>query len=174
MKAINTFLILAVLLTCQLPAWAQNRAVYKAEILVGNKKNIESKAVEISLESDRIIIRRSKKPFETKYIPFTEIQSADYTYSDRPRYTAATLGAIAFGVAALPVFFMKTKKNWLTVNAGNNSAILQLQSENYRMLLLALKSKGIKITDSGDRDEQHKDKKAEKDGAEKNRKQTKN
>jgi hypothetical protein len=173
MKALNILLILSVLVTSQLPARSQNQPVYKAEMLVGSGKSVESKTVEISLESDRMTIRRSKKPFETKYIPFAEIESADYTYSDRPRYTAATLGAIAFGVAALPVFFMRTKKNWLTVNAGKNSAILQLQSGNYRMLLLALKAKGVNISDSGDRDERDKDKKEVK-GNERDKKQTKN
>ena len=135
-----------------MPAQAQNQKVYKADMLVGKGKSVETKAVEISLEDDRIKIRRGKKTADTKYIAFTEIESADYTYSDRPRYTAATLGAIAFGIAAIPVFFMKTKKNWLTINAGENSAILQLQSENYQMLLLAMQNKGIKISDSGDRD----------------------
>lgn len=163
MKAISVFFILSILLTFQFTARAQNQPVYKAEMLVGGKKNIESKAVNILLDSDRLVISRSKKPFETKYIPFTEIESADYTYSDRPRYTAAAVGAIAFGIAALPVFFMKTKKNWLTINAGNDSAILQLQSEDYQMLLLALKNKGVKITDSGDRDKEDKKESAEKD-----------
>ena len=162
MKAISLFLIISLWLTFQMPVRAQSQAVYKADMLVGKDKSIEAKAVEISLESDRIKIRRSKKPFETKYIPFTEIENADYTYSDRPRYTAATLGAIAFGLAALPVFFMKTKKNWLTINAGENSAILQLQGENYRMLLMAMQARGIKITDSGDRDEQDTKQKKEK------------
>jgi len=174
MKAINLFLILILSFICQSPARAQNQSVYKAQMLVGSGKNIEAKPVEISLESDRIRIRGSKKPFETKYISFTEIESADYTFSDRPRYTVATLGALAFGVAALPVFFMKTKKNWLTVYADKNSAILQLQSDNYRMLLLGMQSKGIKISDSGNRDERGKNQKDTKENGEKEKRQTKN
>jgi len=152
MRAINLLLIVLFILAPLANIRAQSKAVYKADMLVGKGKNIEAKAVEISLEDERINIRIGKKTSATKYIAFTEIESADYTFSDRPRYTAATLGAIAFGIAALPVFFMKTKKNWLTINAKENSAIFRLQSENYRMLLLALQNKGIKISDSGDRD----------------------
>ncbi len=174
MKAINLFLIMILSLICQPLGRAQDKFVYKAQILVGNGKNIEAKPVEILLESDLIKIRGSKKPFETKYISFTEIESADYTFSDRPRYSVATLGALAFGVAALPVFFMKTKKNWLTVYADKNSAILQLQSDNYRMLLLTMQSKGIKISDSGNRDERKKDQKDTKENGEKEKRQTKN
>ncbi|HXH70549.1 MAG TPA: hypothetical protein VNI60_09490 [Pyrinomonadaceae bacterium] len=174
MKAINLFLILILSLICQPLGRAQDQSVYKVQMLVGSGKNIEAKSAVISLESDRIKIRGSKKPFETKYISFTEIESADYTFSDRPRYTVATLGALAFGVAALPVFFMKTKKNWLTINADKNSAILQLQSDNYRMLLLAMQSKGIKISDSGNRDELEKVQKDTKENSEKEKRQKKN
>lgn len=159
MKILSLILILNFLVIFQMPVWGQDQTVYKARMLVGGDKDIEDKPVEISLEEDRIKIRQTKKPFTTKYILFTDIENAEYTYSNRPRYTAATLGAIAFGLAALPVFFMKTKKNWLTINAEKNSSILQLQSENYRMLLLAMDKKGIKISDAGDRDEQEKDKK---------------
>lgn len=150
MKPINLLILTAMLLTAILPLRAQT--VYKAEMLVGEGKNIESKSVELSLENDSFKIRRTKKPFETIFVPFAEVESVDYTYSNRPRYTAATLGAITFGIAALPVFLMKTKKNWLTINAGKSSAIFQLQSEDYQMLLLAIKNKGVKIDDSGDRD----------------------
>jgi hypothetical protein len=174
MKAINLFLILTLLHIWQPLAHAQSESVYEAQILVGSGKNIEAKPVEISLESDRVKIRGSKKSFETKYISFSEIESADYTFSDRPRYTVATLGALAFGVAALPIFFMKTKKNWLTINADKNSAILQLQSDNYRMLLLAMQSKGIKISDSGNRGEREKAQKDTKENSEKEKRQKKN
>lgn len=153
MKTIRSFVLLFLLLNLSLPLAAQKQAVYKAEMLIGNGKNITSAAVEISLEETALKIQRKKKPFEIKYVPYSAVESADYTYSDRPRYTAATLSTIAFGVGALPVFFMKTKKNWLTLNAGDQSAIFQLQSDNYQMLLLGLKSKNLNVSDSGDRDE---------------------
>lgn len=159
MRILNLILILNLLIVFLIPVQGQEQAVFKARMLVSDNQDIKDTPVEVSLEKDRLKIRQTKKPLTTKYILFSDIENAEYTYSNRPRYTAATLGAVAFGIAALPVFFMKTKKNWLTINAAENSAILQLQSENYRMLLLAMDKKGIKISDAGNRDEQEKDKK---------------
>jgi len=173
MKTIHLFLILTLSLICQTLAQAQGQLVYKAQMLVGNGKNIEAKPVEIALESDRIKISRRKKPFETKYISFAEIESGDYTFSNRPRYTAGAVGALAFGVAALPVFFMRTKKNWLTINAEKDSAVLQLESDNYRMLLLSMQNKGIKISDSGNQDKQDKSLKDSKENGEREKRQKK-
>jgi hypothetical protein len=162
MKIAFTILFFAALTFCRLPISAQNQAVYKADLLVRKGKTVETKPVEISLENDRIAIRSGKKTREERFISFSEIQTAEYTFSNRPRYTAATLGALAFGLSAFPVFFMKTKKNWLSINAGENSAILQLQSENYRMFLLGLQNKNVKIYDLGNRDDQEDDSKQNK------------
>lgn len=174
MKTINLFLILTLSLICQPLVQAQSQLVYKAQMLEGSGKNIEAKPVVIALEGDRIKISGRKTPFETKYISFAEIESGDYTFSNRPRYTAATIGALAFGIAAWPVFFMKTKKNWLIINSKKDSTILQLESDNYRMLLLAMQSKGIKISDSGNRHEQDKSLKDSKEKGETEKRQKKN
>jgi hypothetical protein len=165
MKIINLFLIVCLYLTAQPFVSAQTELVYKADLLVSDGKNFNARPVEIFIDGDAIKIRGKKKPFETKIIPFSDIQDADYTYSDKPRYTVATLSTLALGVGALPLFADKTKKNWLTVITEKNSVILQLQSKNYRMLLLQLRAKGIKITDSGDRDEKDKNQKKLNDSA---------
>lgn len=166
--------MLVMLTLCRLPLSAQNQTSYRANLLVGNKENVGSKAVDISLEDDRMAIRTVKKPSETTYILFSEIQSAEYTFSNRPRYTAATLGTLAFGVSGLALFLMKTKKNWLTVTAEKKSVILQLESENYRMLLLAMQNKGIKVFDSGNRTEQNKNRKSAAKSVEGDKEQSEN
>ena len=155
-KTINLLLIASLCLACQPFAGAQTRPVYKAELLVADGKKIKSEQIELSLEGDNIKIQSRKKPAViNNSIPFSAIESVDYTYSDRPRYTAGVLTALAFGIAAFPIFFTKTKKNWLTVNAGKDSAIMQLESSNYRMLLLEMRRRGIKISDLGDRDDKN-------------------
>jgi len=169
MKVINLFLIACLFLASQSFVLTQTKTVYKADLLVAGGKNINAEPVEISLEGEAIKIRGKKKSFETKLIPFNTIESVDYTYSDRPRYTAATLSTLALGIVALPLFASKTKKNWLAINAENNSVILQLQSSNYRMLLLEIHNKGMKIADSGDRDEKEKNQKKVKENKDKNK-----
>lgn len=156
MKTIRFLLIINLILVSQLNIFAQTQTSFKSDLLVVNGKNIETKQVEVTLGEDSLNLRRTKKPFETKTILYSEIENAEYTFSDRPRYTAASIGTILFGISAIPVFFMKTKKNWLTINAGEKSAILQLQSENYQMLLIAMQKKGINISDSGNKDKKNK------------------
>lgn len=157
-KLINLCLIACICLAFHSRALPQRQetqpASYQAELLVseGGKK-IKAEQVTLWLEDDELRIRGLKNARIDRSIPFSAIESADYTYSDRPRYTAGTLAVLAFGVGGLAIFFTKTKKNWLTVNAGKDSAILQLRAGNYRMLLLQMRKKGIKISDSGDRDE---------------------
>ena len=144
---------------------------YKAELLVSKGKEIDAEQVEISLEDDGIkILWIKKKPIESKLIPFSAIQRIDYAYSERPRYTAGTLAFLAIGIGSLPIFFTKTKKNWLTINAEKHSAILQLQDKNYRMLLLSLRAKGINISDTGDMDERDETRKDTKESGEKAKK----
>jgi hypothetical protein len=150
MKLVRLFLFLCLYLAAAALTPAQ--AVYQADLLVSDGKNVRTQPVEISVENDAVRISSKKKSFQTRSIPLSAIESADYTYSDRPRYTVATLSTIALGVGAIPLFVSKTKKNWLTVSAKENSAILQLQSSNYRMLLIELRNRGVNITDSGDRD----------------------
>ncbi len=43
--------------------------------------------------------------------------------------------AIAVGVFALPVFFMKGKKHWLTIAVEKDFAVLRLDKKNYKLIL---------------------------------------
>jgi hypothetical protein len=166
-KVINLLLIGCLCLVSESFVRAQNQTIYKADLITRNGKNINAEPVEISVEGETMKIQSKKKSGETKLIPFSSIETVDYTYSDRPRYTAATLSALAVGIVALPLFASKTKKNWLAVNAGEDSVLLQLQSSNYRMLLLTMRNKGVNITDSGDRDENEKKQKNDKQNKDK-------
>jgi hypothetical protein len=151
MKIINLFLIVSLLLSSQLMVRAQTRNVYQADLLLADGKSVKTQPVEIVLANDVLEISGKKKSSAVKTIALTSIESADYTYSERPRYTAAALSTIVFGIVALPLFASRTKKNWLAINAEKDSVILQLRSDNYRMLLLEMHSRRVKIADSGDR-----------------------
>ncbi len=151
MKKIGLLLIACLYLTYHLPVHAQTG--YKAALIVKKGKSVDSESVEIMLENDSVKISGKKKNFTAKLIPLAEIRSAEYAYSDRPRYTVATLSTLALGITALPLFATKTKKNWLTISTDKEALILQLQSSNYRMLLLEMRKRGIEVSDSGNRDE---------------------
>ena len=155
MKVINLFTIVCLLICLTSVGRSQTRGVYQADLLISEGKTVKTRRVEISLEDEALILsnkKKSKTETTARRIPLTAIESVEYSYSERPRYTAATLSTIALGIVALPLFASRTKKNWLTINAAADSAILQLQSDNYRMLLLEMQKRKIKIADTGDRD----------------------
>ena len=52
-----------------------------------------------------------------------------------PRWKSGIGLAVAFGIFALPVFFMKGKKHWLTIAAEGDFAVLRLDKNNYRIIL---------------------------------------
>ncbi len=59
---------------------------------------------------------------------YSHISSADYNYSERPRWKTPTL-------------FKKGKDHWYTIRAGRESAILQLDKSNYRLVVDAVQRK---------------------------------
>jgi hypothetical protein len=85
------------------------------------------------------------KSFENAYIT-----SAEYSYSKKPRFAIGTRIALAASVLLLPVMFTKTKQHWMTINVDDNYAVLKLRKSNYRMLLPAMKAKGINVIDKGE------------------------
>ncbi len=70
-----------------------------------------------------------------KSFPYESIKSAEYSNSKHPRWKAGIGAAIAVGVFALPLFFMKGKKHWLTIKTGDDYAILRLDKDNYKIIL---------------------------------------
>ena len=152
MKLVSLLLTGSVVLTSLPVVSAQISVTQRAKLLVMDGKRPAANDVEVTLGVDSFLIKPVKRSGKARSLPFSSIKSMEYSYSDRPRYTAATAGALAIGLAGLPLFFNKTKKNWLVVDAGSDSVMLQLLDSNYRMLLLEVQRKGIAISDVGDRD----------------------
>lgn len=132
---------------------AQTSAAHKAKLLVTRGKQIDAHDVDVTLGPESFDIKPIKRSGEARSLPSSSIKSIEYSYSDRPRYTVGTAGVLAIGLVAVPLFFNKTKKNWLVINAGGDPVVLQLLSSNYRMLLLEIQRSGINISDVGDRDD---------------------
>jgi hypothetical protein len=86
------------------------------------------------------------KSFEIAYLT-----SAEYTYSKKPRFANGARLALAASVFLLSLMFTKTKQHWMTVGVENIFAVVKLKKSNYRMILSAMKAKGINVIDKGDR-----------------------
>jgi len=92
------------------------------------------------------VVEADKGSTVFKSFPYASIKSADYSYSKHPRWKAGLGAAIVLGVFALPIFFMKSKKHWLTIKTADDFAILRLDKNNYKIILPTLEtSTGKKV-----------------------------
>jgi hypothetical protein len=119
---------------------------HKAKLMVNTGDKPAATDAIIRLEKDRLVIRSKTGGADLKAFPYDEIKSAEYSYSKSPRWKSGAAAALAVGVFALPLFFMKGKKHWLTVTAGKDFAVLQLDKGNYKIILPALEARsGVKV-----------------------------
>ena len=83
-----------------------------------------------------------------KTFKYADIKSGEYSYSKSPRWKSGIGAAIAVGVFALPVFFMKGKKHWLTIAAEKDFAVLRLDKKNYKLILPAFEARTGKTVEA--------------------------
>jgi hypothetical protein len=92
-------------------------------------------------------------PTRTRHaeIPYSAIKSVSYSRSEHPRWKSGAGVAVAIGIFALPIFFMKGKKHWLTVthvSADNPEGFLHLRldKDNYQQIIAAMEAQtGLKV-----------------------------
>lgn len=96
----------------------------------------------------------AKQPQLATYatIPYDALTSATYSYSKHARWKTGTALLIPFGVFAVPFFFMKGKKHWLSMTfegvADNPEGFLylRLDKNNYLQIIAAIEGQtGIHV-----------------------------
>lgn len=101
--------------------------------------NPESEALKISAENDPRLGTYAE-------VPYSKITSATYSRSEHPRWKSGAGVAVAVGVFAIPVFFMKGKKHWFTIQfegveeRPENFVYLRLDKDNYRQIIAAFQA----------------------------------
>jgi hypothetical protein len=110
----------------------------------------ETEAV-LKLEVEKLVVTSKKEGALLKEIPYEKIKAAQYSYSKHPRWKEGIGFAVAIGVFAAPIFFMKGKKHWLTLQTEDDYALLRLDKNNYQIIILALETEGgIEVEVSGE------------------------
>lgn len=128
-----------------LPA-AQSRQTFgKARLMVSRGDQTEAVKAYLVFHEDRLEIRADETRTLLKTFPYERVTNAEYSYSKRPRWKSGAVLAVAVGLFALPVFFMKGKKHWLTIVGDGDVAVLQLDKTNYKLILPTLESRA-KVT----------------------------
>lgn len=104
------------------------------KLMVNTGEKAEEQDAVLRFEDTALIIYgRGGTPLKT--LAYADIRGAEYSYSKSPRWKSGIGVAIAVGIFALPVFFMKGKKHWLTIAAEQDFAVLRLDKKNYKLIL---------------------------------------
>jgi hypothetical protein len=114
------------------------------KLMVNTGDKPDETAAVLRLEADRIVVlsKESKRgQTELKAFPNDTIKAAQYSYSKHARWKSGTATAIAVGVFAIPVFFMKSKSHWLTIKANDDFMVLRLDGNNYKIVLPAFEAR---------------------------------
>lgn len=134
----------------------ENPVFRKIEMLVKNGDTADEKSVVVTFNEDDLVIE-AKKAENDKTIKYTDIESAEYSYSKNPRWkTGLGLGAasIVFPpllLVAIPLGFSKHKRHWITIKTADDYAILKLSKSNRKMFIPTFETKsGVKIEAIGE------------------------
>jgi hypothetical protein len=118
----------------------------RIKLLVPIGEKVEETDVVLRLSGDRLIITTVDGNVELKNFPYSRITEAGYSYSKHPRWKEGKKGLVF-----LPVFFVKGKKHWLTIEADKDYAVLKLDKENYRVVIPAFESRShVKVESLGE------------------------
>lgn len=126
---------------------------YEVEILAnpnpGKKDTRQVNSVLMfETESIKIQSRRSNEYF--KEFKYSDIVSAEHSYTKKPFYSLSLGTTIALtALTGLPLFLLPRKKerHWLTIVTDTDFAVMKVENDNYRMLRNELIVRKIRITD---------------------------
>ncbi len=95
----------------------------------------QERMVALRFEPNRLVLRSNGVDF--KVLAYRELKSVEYSYAERPGGVSKS-GAV-------------DDKHWLRVKAEKDSFLLQLDDENYKMILLKLEGwAGVQVKIAGE------------------------
>ncbi|MEK6285830.1 MAG: hypothetical protein AABO57_08835 [Acidobacteriota bacterium] len=157
MQSIALVLVMVLTFMSVPPSMGQEQAAkgpdvfQNVEMLVPHGNKADQTPVRLRFEETHLMIESRKEGSILKNFTYSEIKSAEYTYSKHPRWKAGVGAAIAVGIFALPLFFMKGRKHWLTVKTDKDYAVLRLDKNNYKVILPAFETRsGVKVETLGE------------------------
>lgn len=126
------------------------------ELLIPNGNKADEKSVVITFSEDSMIITAKNRQFNKTFL-YSDIKTAEYSYSKNPRWkTGLGLGAasIIFPpllLIAIPIGFTKHRRHWLTVRTENDFAVLKLSKSTRKLFIPTFETKsGVKIEAVGE------------------------
>jgi hypothetical protein len=136
------FALAVVLLTSSM-AFSQSEQqsynTFRVKMLVRTDTKWQQQDAVLKFESDRMVLRSVKDDVNLQVIPYSELKTAEYTYTRGRRKSSVALG-LAGNVFALPLLMKKIEKHWLTVESEGSRAILDLDKNNYKFIMAAFET----------------------------------
>lgn len=159
MKKIALFLTVVFLSNFLLSVKAQGRveaSFNEVELLVQNGNGVDEKSVQVKFFEDSMTIT-SKNGAIAKTFRYSDIKGAEYSYSKNPRWkTGLGLGAASILFppllfVALPMAFSKHRRHWVTVQTGEDYAVLKLSKSTRKIFIPTFETKsGITVKGVGE------------------------
>ncbi len=156
-KISGTLVLALVTLSAVLPVVPQSSRI-EAIMIQKEKGSLKKTKVVLSYDDSELSIRNKGHNSDIDTILFSGIKHANYTYSERVQI-AEGIGATVFTLStgylvpalAIGTMFLTSKKktHWLGVQSEDKSVVFELKKEDYRQLLLDLKTRGVNIEDLG-------------------------
>jgi len=106
----------------------------KSKLVVQQGDKSKMVDVLVVFEEDRLLLTNKKKSEVLKTFEYKDIKSAEYSHSKHPRWKTGTALIIPLTIFALPFFFLKGKKHWLTIQTQGDYAVLKLDKKNYKFI----------------------------------------
>ena len=101
---------------------------------------------DIHVYDDRIEILKHGKPQVLESMAYDGIKEAQYSFSKSPRWKSGAGVAVALGVFAIPLSYMKGKKHWLTIQGDGDYVVLKLDKQIHRELIAAFEANsGVEV-----------------------------
>lgn len=150
MKFTSIFLCICMLIVSVPFAFAQTKtaSTFKASALVSDGKKSKEVDSTLAIEETSFKVTNRKTAAPIKEFNYTDVKSADYSYSKKP--LLSTGGAIAtvllLGVLSLPFLFMKKKQHWLSVRTENDYVVMRLDKNNFRQIINEFETHQVKVT----------------------------
>lgn len=105
-----------------------------ALLIVEGNKSRERDGI-LRLEAAGLSILDKKSHAVLRTMSYSTIGSATYSQSRHPRWKTASAGVALGGVFAVPLFFMKGTKHWLSLEGSSEFIVLRLDKDNFQSIV---------------------------------------
>lgn len=136
---------------------------YKVEQVINDGKDSKETDAILMIKDSSFSISPDKTKFKAqgKEFAFSDIKTADYSFSKKPMLSAggAIASAIFIGLLVVPFLFMKKKNHWLSVQTEKEFVVIKLDGSNYRQIVSEFETHSVKVNTVKEEDEKKKDNK---------------